>query len=351
MTTTTREPTADPRPVIGQLLFGFFPTQVLHVAAVLGIADLLVDGPRSTAQLADDTGSDEPSLYRLLRALACFGVLDEVEPGTFGHGRYADGLVTDSPRSMRHLVLLFAEREVWRSWGELDESIRSGAPAWDRIVGMSAFEYMAANPSSQAMFNQAMSEGTRNTAAGLAESGVMARFSSVVDVGGGDGTLLSAVLAAHPDLQGTVFDTEDGLTGAADRLAAAGLGDRARTVAGDFFASVPGGADAYLIKSVIHDWNDERATTILATVRAAMPPDGTLLMIEPIMPDTPAGSPDVMMMVMSDLNMMVCTGGKERTEAEFRDLLAGAGFELRSITPVPAPTNFSIIEATPSPTS
>jgi hypothetical protein len=345
MTTTSTEPAADTGPVIGQLLFGFFPTQVLHVAATLGLADLLVDGPRTTDDLAAATSTDAASLHRVLRALACFGVLDEVEPGTFAHGRYAAGLVTDSPASMRHLVLLFADDNVWRSWGELGEAVRTGEPAWDRIVGMSAFEHMAAHPEQRAMFNEAMSEGTRNAAAGIARMDGFERFASVIDVGGGDGTLLAAVLRAHPHLRGTVFDTADGLTGAADTLAATGLGARADTAAGDFFAAVPGGFDAYLIKSVIHDWNDAQATAILANIRAAMPDDGRVLLVEPIMPDAPAASRDVLMMVMSDLNMLVCTGGKERTEAEFRDLLAGAGLGTASITPVPGPTNFSVIEA------
>ncbi|HET6774633.1 MAG TPA: methyltransferase [Acidimicrobiales bacterium] len=348
-TTTTGEPATDPRAVLAPLLFGFFPTQVLHVGASLGVADLLVDGPRTSAALAHATDCDEPSLYRVLRALACFGVLDEVEPGTFAHGPHAGGLVTGSPTSMRHLIELFAGHDVWRSWGELAVTVRTGEPAWDRVTGMSAFEHMASHPDEQAMFNQAMSEGTRNAIPGIIEAGEFDRFSHVVDVGGGDGTLLVAVLAAHPGLRGTVFDTETGLVGAAARLAGAGLTDRAATVAGDFFTSVPGDADAYLVKSVIHDWDDARATAILANIAAAMPSQGTLLVIEPVMPAVPAGSRDVLMMVMSDLNMLVCTGGKERTEDEFRTVLTGAGFDVRSITPAHGPTNFSVIEAVPAP--
>jgi hypothetical protein len=347
-TTTTSEPATDPRQALAPLLFGFFPAQVLHVGATLGVADLLVAGARTSADLARASDCDEPSLYRVLRALACFGVLDEVEPGTFAHGPLAGGLVTDSPSSIRHLIELFAGHDVWRSWGELDVTVRTGEPAWDRITGMTAFEHMAEHPDAQAMFNRAMSEGTRNAVPGILEAGDFGRFSHVVDVGGGDGTLLAAVLAAHPGLRGTVFDTESGLAGAGDRLAATGLTDRAVTDAGDFFTSVPGGADAYLIKSVIHDWDDTRAAAILGTVRAAMPAAGTLLVVEPVMPAVPAGSRDVLMMVMSDLNMLVCTGGKERTEHELRTLLAGTGFAVRSITPARGPTNFSVIEAVPA---
>ncbi|HEX6421930.1 MAG TPA: methyltransferase [Acidimicrobiales bacterium] len=352
MATTTSPPAtgtaspADTRAALVPLLFGFFPTQVLHAGAALGVVDHLAGGPLTTARLAESTGTHEASLARLLRALACFGVLDEVEPGIFAQGPHAGGLLTDGPASLRHLVTLFAGREVWASWGELDETVRTGAPAWDRITGTTAFEHMAADPEYQAMFNRAMSEGTRNAAPGIVEAADPGRFSWLVDVGGGDGTLLAAALAAHPALRGTVFDTADGMQAAPAVLAAAGLAGRADAVAGDFFSSVPQGADAYLLKSVIHDWDDERATTILRNVRAAMADGAAVLVTEPVVPPTPTSSPDVLMMIMSDLNMLVCTGGKERTEAEFRALLAGAGLRLRSITPVPGPTNFSVLEAT-----
>lgn len=349
-TTTTDEPgrTTDPGAVRGALvplLFGFFPTQVLHVAATLRIADHLDSGPRTTADLAATTGTDEPSLARVLRALACFGVVEEVDPGTWALGPHGPGLLTEGAVSLRHVVLLFAADEVWRSWGDLGETVRTGEPAWDRITGASSFEHMRRNPEFQAMFNRAMAEGTRNAAPGIAEAGGFDRFRSVVDVGGGDGTLLAAVLRAHPHLRGTVFDLAEGMEEAPRVLAAAQVSDRGTAEAGDFFAGVPGGHDAYLTKSVIHDWDDDRAGRILRNIRAAMGPDGTLLVVEPVMPDAPSSSPDVLMMVMSDLNMLVCTGGKERTEDEFRTLLADAGFAVRAISPVPGPTNYSVIEA------
>jgi orsellinic acid C2-O-methyltransferase len=344
MTTTT----TSPREAIAPLLFGFFPTQVLYVCAELGLCDILAaDGPLPAADLATRTGSDEASLRRLLHALACLRILAEPEPGTYALGPFGAGMVADDPASMRHLVLLFAGPEVWASWGGLAETVRTGEPAWERITGTTAFEHMAAHPDQQAVFNRAMGEGTRNAVPGIIEVGGFDRFTSVVDVGGGDGTLLAAVLAAHPGLRGTVFDIPQGLAKAPATFDAAGLGDRADAVAGDFFDAVPPGADAYLIKSVIHDWDDANATAILANIRAAMPEAGTLLVVEPVMPDQPSGAPDVLMMVMSDLNMLLCTGGKERTEAEFRALLAGAGFAVRRITPATGPTNFSVIEAVP----
>jgi orsellinic acid C2-O-methyltransferase len=349
MSTTTSDSTpstdTDPRGVVAPLLFGFFPNQVLHVAATLALPDRLLDGPRTSDDLAAETGTHGPSLYRVLRALACFGIVAETGPGTFALGPHGRSLLTDDPASLRHLVLLFSGDGVWRSWGELGETVRTGEPAWDRVTGRSAFEFMADDPDYRAMFNRAMGEGTRNAVAGVLEVGDFGRFGHVTDVGGGDGTLLAAVLAAHPGLRGTVFDTADGMAEAAPVLAAAGVADRCTAVAGDFFAAVPAGADAYLIKSVIHDWDDEKATAVLVRVREAMPAGATLLVVEPVMPDTPSPSPDVLMMVMSDLNMLVCTGGRERTEAEFRALLTGAGFALTRITPATGPTNFSVLEA------
>lgn len=344
MTATTTDPAAT-RGALVPLLFGFFPTQVLHVAATLRLADRVAEGPRTAASLAQETGTHAASLARVLRALACFGVLDRVGPDTYGLGPHGPGLLTDGPVSLHHLVRLFAGDEVWRSWGELGESVRTGAPAWDRVTGASSFEHLARHPEMQADFNRAMAEGTRNAAPGIAEAGGFDRFRWVADLGGGDGTLLAAVLRAHPHLRGTVVDTPAGLAQAADVLAAAGVADRAEAVVGDFLAAVPPGPDAYLLKSVVHDWDDERATTILRNVVAAMDPDGTVLVVEPVVPDEPAASPDVLMMVMSDLNMLVCTGGRERTEGEFRALLDRAGLRLRSVTPVPGPTNFSVIEA------
>jgi hypothetical protein len=332
-------PAAETRAALVPLLFGFFPTQVLHVGARLGVADLLANGPRTTDDLAAATSTHPPSLYRVLRALACFGVLAEVAPGTFAR---------DGRSSIRHLIELFAGHDVWRAWGELDASVRTGDVALERITGMTTFEHMAANPELQATFNKAMSEGTRNAAPGIVDAGRFERFSSVVDVGGGDGTLLAAVLAATPGLRGTVFDLATGLADAPATLAAAGVADRADVTAGDVFESVPTGADAYLIKSVIHDWDDERTVAILGRIRAAIGDAGTLLIVEPVMPSAPSATPDVLMMVMSDLNMLVCTGGKERTATELRTLLAHAGFALQAITPVSGPTNYSVIEATPA---
>ncbi|MGH9188081.1 MAG: methyltransferase [Acidimicrobiales bacterium] len=328
-----------------QLVFGFFPAQLIQVAARLRIADELAGGPRSTAELANATDTHEASLYRLLRALVFFDVLAEPAPGHFELTERGDLLRSDGAGSVRNIVMLFCGPEVWRSWGELEHSVRTDQPAWDHLYGLSAFEYMAKEPEFNAIFNEAMAEATRTAAPGVVAAGDFSRFDTVVDVGGGNGALVAAILSAHPDLQAVLFDTELGLEDAPRLLETEGVTDRCRVVAGNFFEDVPDGADAYVLKSVIHDWDDERSIAILANCRRAMPVDGTLLIVEPVMPARIEPSPDVFFMVMSDLNMLACTGGKERTKDEFRALLDAAELELRKVTPCPGPTNFSVLEA------
>lgn len=326
-----------------ELLFGFFPAQVIQVAARLAIADHLAAGPRSAAQLAVSTGTDEAALYRLLRALVCIEVLGEPTPGSFELTERGDLLRSDVAGSIRNLAMLFCGHESWRAWGELEHSVRTAEPAWAHLFGL-PFDYFPAHPELNAIFNKAMAEGSRMAAPGVVAAGDFARFGTVADVGGGNGTLLTAVLDAHPQVRGILFDTAAGLGEASAVLDGAGVSDRCRLVTGDFFDAAPEGADAYLLKSVIHDWDDDRSVAILRNCRTAMPPGGTVLVVEPVMPARPEPSPDVFFMVMSDLNMLLI-GGRERTEEEFRIVFAAAGLTLRSVTRCPGPTNFSVLEA------
>ncbi len=334
------------RGALMQLVFGFFPAQVLQVTAQLGLADDLSRGRCTTSELAERTGSDERSLGRLLRALALFGIVDEAPPGEYELTEQGQLLRADAPASIRNLIMLFCGAEVWRTWGDLEHSVRTGEVAWERLFGP-PFEYMADHPELAAVFNEAMAEGTRLAAPGVVSASKVERFASLVDVGGGDGTLLAALAAAAPELRGALFDTGVGTQDAGAVLDAAGVADRCEVVVGDFFESVPPGYDAYLLKSVIHDWDDDRAVAILRNCRDAMGDDGALLVVEPVVPERVEPSPELAMMVMSDLNLLVCTGGRERTEAEFRSLLGGGGFSLRSVTPCEGPTNYSVLEATP----
>ncbi|GGS97227.1 methyltransferase [Planobispora rosea] len=312
-----------------ELISSYMPAQVLYVAAELDLAAHLAGGERDAAELAAVTGTHAPSLHRLLRAMACLELVTETAPGRFALTETGDRLRDDAPGSFRALARLFCGPDLWASWGLLIDSVRTGEPAWERVTGSPAFEWMARNPEGSAVFNRAMSEGTRRSAPSIIAGFDFTRFGTLVDVGGGDGTLLSAILRAVPGLRGVLFDLPSGLAEAGRNLD--GLRDRCEIVSGDFFAEVPKGADAYLLKGVIHDWDDERATAILRVCRAAMAPESTLLLLELTMPER-IDSPDAAVAVMGDINMLVATGGRERTETEFRALLAGAGFHSVEVT-------------------
>jgi len=346
--TTDQGTEATARRALLQMVFGFFPAKAVNVAAELGIADHVAGGPRPVQDLAAVTGSDPASLRRLLRALAFLGVLSEPEPGMFGLGPLGGPLRSTADGSVRSLSQLFGGDMVWRSWGDLAASVRTGATAFDDLFGMSAFEYMAANPEVAAMFNEAMAEGTRMVVPGIVEAYDFAPFTTIADLGGGDGTLVAAVLAATPGLQGILFDVPAGSRDAKRVLEAAGVNDRCEVVVGDFFDAVPAGVDCYLLKSVIHDWDDQRCASILANCRREIDEDGRVLIVEGILPPRAEPSPALLGLVMSDLNMLVCAGGRERTTEDFRALLVDSGFELGRVVAVPGPTNYSILEAVPA---
>lgn len=327
------------------MLFGYFPAQALHVAVRLGLAEHLAGGPLPAGDLAAATDCHAGALTRLLRALVVLGVLEQPEADMFALTGTGKLLTAGHPASMRNYVLLFCGEPVWQSWGDLEYSVRTGQSAWERRYGPQFGPGL--NDEVSAVFHAAMAEGTRKAAPAVIAAGDFQRFGTIADLGGGCGILLAAILAAHPRLRGILFDLPRALEGAADVLRAGGADDRCELVPGDFFAAVPGGADMYLLKSVIHDWDDERAGAILGNCRAAMPPTAAVMLVEPIMGDQPSQQ-DPFSVSYSDLNMLVCTSGRERTEAEFRDLLTRAGFELQRIAPCP-PTGYSIIEARPLP--
>jgi orsellinic acid C2-O-methyltransferase len=340
------DPTDDPRrPLLQQLIFGFFPSAVLSVAARLRIPDRVAEQPKNSEELADATGTHAPSLYRLLRALAYLGVLEETETGRFGLTDLGELLRSDAPDSMWATTLLFCGEGVWRSWGDLMAGVQTGKPAFERGIGSDPFAEFADNPEASRDFNRAMSEGTRREGPGIIGSYDFSQFRTLVDVGGGDGTLLAAILAATPGLEGVLFDTAAGLAEAHERLGEAGVDDRCQVVAGDFFESVPEGADAYIMKSVIHDWDDERCVTILENCHRAMKQDGKVLIVEPVLPPTVRPSFARLGVVMSDLNMLLNTGGRERTEAEFASILHSAGLRLTQAVRLPRPSPMYVIEA------
>jgi hypothetical protein len=336
VTATTGAPD---RAALSTMLWGFFPAQVIQTLAALGVPDELGTGALGATELADRIGADRAALGRLLRAGAGLGLLADEGDG-WRLTPTGTLLRTGVPGSMGNLSRLFCGGAVWRAWGELEWSVRTGGVALERITGQTTFEHLAADPTLLAVFTEAMAEGTRMAAPGAVAACDLTGVGTLVDVGGGNGTLLAAFLAAHPDLRGVLFDTPDGVLGAADVLDAG----RADVVTGDMFAAVPPG-DAHVVKSVVHDWSDERSVELLTRVREAMPAHGRLFLVEPVLTEDPAGLAGQFGMLMSDLNMMVAVGGRERTLPEFTDLLTAAGLRLTDVVRFPPPTGYSAMRA------
>jgi hypothetical protein len=325
---------------------GHYFSRALCVAAKLKVADLLGDGPRDAADLARTTETHAPSLRRVLRLLASVGVFEELDDGKFQLTGVGQMLRSDVPGSMRAMVLLFGGIGVQDSWKELEYCVRTGEPAFRRTAKHAdAFEMIASDPEMLAIFDEAMATFAPHTSAAVASAYDFSAFGTVADVGGGNGAILVGILKAYPKLRGIVFDQPHVADRAREHIKAAGMADRMQVVAGSFFETIVPGADAYLLKHVIHDWNDERAAAILKNCRAAMPSHGKLLIIEGVYPPRIDTSPESRGAAANDVNMLVATGGRQRSEAEFRDLLAATGFRLTRIVPTAA--RVCIIEGEP----
>jgi hypothetical protein len=318
-----------------QLVFGFFPAQVVQTLARLGVPDALGDDSLDLDTLAGRTGTQPDALFRLMRAAVGLALVTRTAEGTYALTSGGQLLRTGVPGSIGKLAQLFCGDATWRAWGELEWSVRTGEPSFEKVTGQSAFAYIAADPELNAVFTEAMAEGTRMAAPGIVAACDLSGVTTLADVGGGNGTLLAAFLDAHPHLRGILFDSPSGATALVD--------ERCEVVTGDFFASVPT-ADAHVMKSVIHDWDDERSVAILSRVREAMPAHGVLFLVEPILRDDPEVLGDQRMLLMSDLNMLVCLGGRERTREQFGDLLAAAGLRLTGVTPA-AGSGYSVMRA------
>ena len=333
--------TEPPERALMRLLSGAWVAQAIFVAAKLGIADLLREGPRSAADLAAAAGAHAPSLHRVLRALAGIGIFAADAQGRFALTPMAEPLRSDAPGSLRAYAVMNGERWVWRSWGEIEHSVRTGRPAFEHVFGAPLFEYYAAHPEAGRVSSDALRALSAADDAAILAAYDFPAGGTVVDVGGGQGSLLAAVLAARPGLRGVLLDRPPVVEMARGRLEAAGVAGRCDLVAGDFFAAVPAGGDVYLLKKVLHDWGDEDARAILARCRAAMPDTGRLLVAEPVVPEGNRPSEAKWL----DLLMLVYAGGRERTEAEHRELLASAGFAPGRV--LPTASGVSLIEAQP----
>jgi hypothetical protein len=330
-----------PPVVLYQLASAHYLSQALYVAAQLGVADLLADGPQTHETLAAKTGTHAPSLRRVLRLLVTAGVFAEGADGRFELTPIGSFL-RSGPGSFRATARLFGGPMVWRAWGDLLETVRTGEPAFARVFGTDSFGYFAERPEEAAVFDEAMSTFTAMISGAVAAAYDFSSMRAVIDVGGGVGTLLTGILGAYPELRGAVFDLPRLAEGARRQIAGAGLADRYEFVGGDFFEAVPAGFDAYLLKHVIHDWDDAHAVRILATCRRAMGSEAKLLIVEGVYPPRVDDSQASRGAAANDVNMLVCTGGRQRFEAEFRELYAAAGFRLTRIVPTMAMS--SVIE-------
>lgn len=315
--------------------------QALHVVAVLGIADLVADAPKSGDELAQITGSHGRTLYRVLRTLAAAGVFAEDKMGRFRLtplGQPLRSAVADSVRAAS--IFLSGESELE---GRLVDCVRSGKTAIELAGNTNWIEYYRQEPKRAAVFNAAMTALSNAHYAGVVAAYDFKSIRKIVDVGGGHGRLLSLILTAYPKMRGVLFDLPHAFEGGQGTIAEAGLSNRCEVVSGDFFRSVPSDGDAYILSRVIHDWDDEKAVAVLKVVRDALPAKGRLLLFETmIRSDNRLSYP-----LLSDLNMVIRTGGCERTEAEYRALYKAAGFKLSRCVETPSPTGMTIIEGKP----
>ncbi|HTU90876.1 MAG TPA: methyltransferase [Gemmataceae bacterium] len=330
-----------PQAVMSRLLTGYWMAQAIHVAAHLGIADLLKDGPQTVAHLAESTGTHARSLYRLLRALASEGVFAEDEQGRFGLTPLGERLRSDIPNSQRWMAIMNGE-EHYRCWGELLYSVQTGQNAFEKLYGQPIFQYLASHPRQARIFDEGMVGVHGAETKAMLDAYDFGGIGTLVDVGGGNGSLLLATLERYPSLRGMVFDRPDVIERARSNIKAAGLENRCTLTGGNFFETVPAGGDSYLMRHIIHDWNDEQCRTILRHCRKAVPPAGKLLLIESVIP--PGNEPCFAKLL--DLTMLAIPGGMERNEAEYRELLASAGFRLARVVPTTA--NVDVIECVPA---
>jgi hypothetical protein len=322
------------------LITGYWVSQAVGVVALLGVADQLGEGPRGTDELARAVGADPQALYRVLRLLASLGVFAEVAPDSFALTPLGETLRSDAPGSVRNFAITETAPGHWLPWGRLPESVRSGRPMAREALGMELFDWYAQNPEEAGFFNAAMGNLSALAASELVRVYDFSAVRTVADIGGAHGVLLTAVLRANPAARGILFDLPHVIATAGDAIAAEGLSQRCELVSGDFFEAVPEGADLHLLKQIVHDWDDERATRLLHNCHRALSPAGTLLLVEMVIPPENQPSPAQAM----DLNMMVLLGGRERTEDDYQRLFQAAGFRLERVIPTHSP--FSVIEAT-----
>jgi hypothetical protein len=321
---------------------GYQVTQAISAMARLGLPARLADAPLTPDDLAAATSTDPTALARLLRALTALGLLADTDDGRVELTDLGRLLHPDAPDSLAGWAAFVTQPHHWEAWGGLLHSVRTGEPAFAaQHDGESVWEWRQRHPDENAVFNEAMHAASAVTVRRLAEAYDFAPISHLADLGGGDGTLMAAVLSRHPDVHGIVFDLPHVVTAAAPRLEAAGVADRCEIVAGDFFAAIPRGCGAYVLKSILHDWDDDASVRILQRVHDAAGPDGVVLIVERLL-DGPGAA---LIGALSDLNMMVMTGGRERTLDSWRELADRGGFEVTGTVELGA--GWWVVEARP----
>ncbi len=337
----TNDPVASPADRLSRML-AYDLTQMIHVVVKLGVPDVLATGPRSVDELAVTVKAHARSLHRVLRALASQGVFAEEATGRFALTPVSELLRSDAPASLRPFALSYGEPWWWNAWGGLLHSVRTGETAFDSVHGMGLFEFLDRSRDAASVFSANMTAMTAGEAQAVVTAYDFSRTRVLVDVGGGQGALASAIVRANPQVHAVVFDLPSVVEGLRPRLEAAGVEKRCEIVGGSFFESVPAGGDTYTLKDILHDWDDERAIAILRNCRQAMGPSARLLVIERVV--LPGN--EAMLAKRIDVSMLVMTGGRERTDGEYRALLDATGFRLKQIFPSDAET--SVIEAIPT---
>jgi hypothetical protein len=325
------------------MMMGLWVSQILSATAQFGVADAIARGVTASDDLAREVGADPQALYRLLRGAATAGLLVETASRTFALTPLGECLRSDAPGSMRDLIIAECAPGHWLPWGRLYDAVKSGKSLAADILGGPVWEYYAKNAEEGQTFARGMGNLSAMVAQDVARLYDASPFNTIVDVGGSQGVLLRGLLAQNPKARGIIFDLPEVIEGAKEALASSDMGDRIELVGGDFFAGVPSGADLYVLKSILHDWPDERCVAILRSVRAAAGDGAKLLVVEMLLPDHPQPSPVTFM----DLNMLVMLNGRERTAGEFTKLLADGGFTLKRV--IPTGGTFSLIEGEAQP--
>ncbi|PQP42999.1 methyltransferase [Mycolicibacterium austroafricanum] len=325
-----------------ELSLGSWFTAALYATVRLGIADALADGPLRADDVARKVGADPEATYRLMRALASRSVLKLRRDGRFALTRLGHALRVDHPESMAPLIAFVGSRQHWEHWGELLYSVQTGRTAVEKLRGSEFFEYLDTDPAFAKVFNESMTGGSRAVIENAIPAYDFSDRRLIVDVGGGEGGLLAAILNRTPTARGVLFDRPSVVAGADSVLGRAGVAARCRTEGGSFFEAVPAGGDAYVMKAIIHDWGDDQSLSILRNVRTAIADDGRLLLFEMVLPERAPAH----LGFMVDLEMLVTAGGRERTASQYAKLLADSGFRMTRVIPTASP--LSIVEAVPA---